>query len=135
MELNCTITTPEKLVHDGAAKLVVVPATDGELGVMPGHAPLMALLGTGELRIQEPGGARRSLFVQGGFVQIIENAVNVLATDAESAADIDLASAEAELARLEGESPTGLSAVEREARMAELAAAKVRVRIASRAAS
>ena len=133
-EMTCAVTTPEKLVHEGSARLVVVPAIDGELGVMPHHAPLMALLGAGEMRIHGVGGLEQSIFVRGGFVQVADNTVNVLATEAEPAGEIDRAAAEAEAARLRAERPARMTAGERAEYGERLRAAEIRARIAARGA-
>ena len=91
--LHCVITSPEGLIFDGKARFVVVPALDGELGILPRHAPLIAALGFGDLRIDlagAEGGApptgpdgKVHYFVEGGFVQVLADEVTVLATRAE----------------------------------------------------
>ena len=90
--LRCVITSPEGLIFDGKAKFIVVPAADGELGILPRHAPLIAALGFGALRIDLaegetgiPTGADGKIhyFVEGGFVQVLDNVVTVLPTRAE----------------------------------------------------
>ena len=88
MSIHCSITTPEKLVYEGTARMVVVPSSDGELGILPNHAALMSLLGVGELRLEAENGGQSSFFVSGGFVQVADDAVNVLATEAEAAGDL-----------------------------------------------
>ena len=104
MPLNLSITTPEGLVHEGEATMVVVPASDGELGILAGHAPLIAQLGAGSLRVH-PGNGKEELafFVDGGFAQVSGNQVLVLATRAESAGEIDRAGAEKDLEKLRAE--------------------------------
>lgn len=76
--MQVTIISPESAVFDGEAESVVAPAFDGELGVLPNHAPMMTLLGTGVLRVQA-GGITRRFRVQGGFLQVVRNRVRVLA--------------------------------------------------------
>ena len=71
-ELQCVVVTPEKAVLDEAADFVAVPMFDGELGVLPGRAPLIGRLGYGELRIRRGMDVRR-FFVDGGFVQVRAN--------------------------------------------------------------
>lgn len=133
MALTCSITTPERLVHEGPAHLVVVPASDGELGVLQGHAPLLALLGTGELRIRGETRDPASFFVRGGFVQILRDRVNVLATEAEEVPAIDPQDAAREAETLAGEVPgTGLSVEDREAWNERVRAARLRARLAAR---
>ncbi|MBN1444313.1 MAG: ATP synthase F1 subunit epsilon [Planctomycetes bacterium] len=103
--LQCTITTPEQRVFEGDATSVVLPAAAGELCILPRHAPLVGSLGFGELRITAPDGSTRRFFVQGGFLQVYQNAVTVLATSAVDAVDLDPAAEEAELARLQSMVP------------------------------
>ena len=131
MSIKCTITTPEKLVYEGDAKLVVVPAVDGELGVLPGHAPLMALLGIGELRIQADNSTER-FFVCGGFVQVIHNKVMVLATEADKSNEIDQQGAREALERILEEKPVGKPSIEEiETHNKDLRAAQMKVKIAA----
>ena len=131
MELTCSVTTPERLVHETSAKFVVVPAIDGELGILPRHAPLTALLGAGELRVQGAGGEKESIFVRGGFVQVIANSINVLATEAERADEIDRGAAKRELETAQAESRAGLSSDQLAERRERIRAAQVRARIAT----
>jgi F-type H+-transporting ATPase subunit epsilon len=88
-ELHCVIVTPEKALLDEAADLVVVPMFDGELGVLPGRAPLIGRLGYGELRMKR-GTQTQRFFVDGGFVQVRANTVTVLTARAQRAEDIDV---------------------------------------------
>lgn len=76
--MRVTVISPESAVFDGEANAVVAPAYDGELGILENHAPLMTVLGTGTLTVRTGGGARR-FHVQGGFLQVVQNSVRVLA--------------------------------------------------------
>jgi F-type H+-transporting ATPase subunit epsilon len=87
-ELHCVVVTPEKAVIDETADFVAVPMYDGELGVLPGRAPLIGRLGYGELRIRR-GTQSRRFFIDGGFVQVRANTVTVLTARAIRAEDID----------------------------------------------
>jgi F-type H+-transporting ATPase subunit epsilon len=91
-ELHCVIVTPEKALLDEAADFVAVPMFDGELGVLPGRAPLIGRLGYGELRMRR-GNETRRFFVDGGFVQVRANTVTVLTSRAMRAEDIDASAA------------------------------------------
>lgn len=135
MPIEVAITTPEGLVHKGQAKKVVLPAHDGELGVLPRHAPLIGKLGVGELRVSPAeGGGDLSIFVQGGFVEILENRVTVLAARAELTSTIDPAAAEREAMEIENEAPPEKPGIEaRAARAERISAAKKRARAARRA--
>jgi F-type H+-transporting ATPase subunit epsilon len=88
-ELHCVVVTPERAVIDEAADFVAVPMFDGELGVLPGRAPLIGRLGYGELRLKR-GAQTRRFFVDGGFVQVRANTVTVLTSRAMRAEDIDM---------------------------------------------
>jgi F-type H+-transporting ATPase subunit epsilon len=81
---NLAVITPERKLFDGPARFVVVPAFDGEVGILYDHAPFMALLGEGALRVETETGALR-FRVSGGFVQVVENRVSVLSETAEEA--------------------------------------------------
>jgi F-type H+-transporting ATPase subunit epsilon len=89
-ELHCVVVTPERAVLDEPADFVAVPMFDGELGVLPGRAPLVGRLGYGELRLRR-GMETRRFFVDGGFVQVHANTVTVLTSRAMRAEDIDTA--------------------------------------------
>jgi F-type H+-transporting ATPase subunit epsilon len=79
--LHVTVISPETTVFDGEAESVVVPAWDGEIGILRNHAPLMAVLGTGEMRVTR-GGAVERFQLEGGFVQVVDNVVTVLSEKA-----------------------------------------------------
>ena len=88
--LRVIVVTPEQTVFDAAAPFVALPLYDGELGVAPGHAPMIGRLGYGELRIgHEP--SQQSFYVDGGFVQVADNLVSVLTNRAIPAKKLDVA--------------------------------------------
>lgn len=76
--MHVTVISPEAAIFDGEAESVVAPAFDGEIGILPQHAPLMTLLGTGVLVVRKGAEARR-FRVQGGFLQVVDNRVRVVA--------------------------------------------------------
>ncbi len=82
--LSVAIISPEHVVYEGRAEMVVAPAWDGEVGILRGHAPLLALLGAGQLRVKE-GGQELHFTVSGGFLQVVEDRVTVLSETAEAA--------------------------------------------------
>jgi F-type H+-transporting ATPase subunit epsilon len=107
--LKCVVVTPERALLDARADSVVLPMYDGELGVMPGRAPLIGRLGFGELRIRL-GERVTYLYVDGGFVQVADNVVSVLTAKALKAEEIKpeaarqaLASADAALRKAVGD--------------------------------
>ena len=96
--LELEIATPERQVVSESVTDVQIPEKDGYIGILPGHAALLGLLGAGSLSYSA-GGSKRYLAIQGGFVEVSENHVRVLADVAEPAAEIDVAGAQADLAR------------------------------------
>jgi F-type H+-transporting ATPase subunit epsilon len=91
--IKCVVVTPERAVLDQVVDFVAVPMYDGELGVLPGRAPLIGRLGFGELRTRTEEKTFR-YFIDGGFVQIRSDVVTVLTPHAIPAAEIKLAAAE-----------------------------------------
>ena len=75
--LRVSVISPEASLYEGDAESVVAPAFDGEVGILTGHAPLMTLLGKGELRVGAGGQARR-FTVEGGFLQVVNDQVRVV---------------------------------------------------------
>lgn len=94
------IVTPEKKVFSEDVRFVVVPGAEGELGVLPEHAALMSALKIGVLKIQQEG-KNFKMAISGGFVEVRNSRVTVLADAAESADRIDRDRAEAAKARAE----------------------------------
>jgi F-type H+-transporting ATPase subunit epsilon len=74
--LHVSVISPEASLYEGDATSVVAPAFDGEVGILTGHAPMMTLLGKGELRIE--GTEARRFLVEGGFLQVVNNEVRVV---------------------------------------------------------
>ena len=68
--MHVTVVSPEQAVFDGAADAVVAPAYDGQVGILPRHAPFLTLLGTGALEVHQGGVATR-FQVSGGFLQVL----------------------------------------------------------------
>jgi F-type H+-transporting ATPase subunit epsilon len=81
MGLRVSVISPEKTLFEGEADQVVVPAWDGQLGVLQGHAPMLVLLGEGELRITQSGSDQR-FQIKGGFLQVADDVVTVLSEHA-----------------------------------------------------
>lgn len=93
MPILLEIVTPEKLAYSDTVDAVVLPGADGEMGVLPHHAPLLATLGIGELRIRK-GGEEDHFAIVGGFVQVRPDKVVVMAETADMASEIDLEKAQ-----------------------------------------
>src|SRR5262245_56775726 len=90
--LQCVVVTPEQAVLDEKVDFVALPMFDGELGVLPGRAPLIGLLGPGELRVRS-GAQTQRFFVDGGFAQVRADVVTVLTPRAVKGEAIDTAAA------------------------------------------
>jgi F-type H+-transporting ATPase subunit epsilon len=75
--LTVSVISPEKVLFEGTVNSVVAPAFDGEVGILPQHAPMMTLLGKGELRLGPDGSAGRFM-IEGGFLQVLNDAVRVV---------------------------------------------------------
>ncbi|HTG41954.1 MAG TPA: F0F1 ATP synthase subunit epsilon [Methylomirabilota bacterium] len=93
MPLQLEIVTPERLAYSDEVDSVQLPGIEGELGVLPHHAPLVSTLGVGELRIRK-GGTEESFAIVGGFLQVLPTKVVVLAETADMASEIDLEKAQ-----------------------------------------
>ena len=116
--LHVEVVTAERELYNGEANLVSAPGTEGRMGILPRHAALLTALAPGELRI-ELNGASEPLFVSGGFLEVSNNSVTVLADTAEHAEEIDQARAEEARRRAE----ESLRDVQSETDRAELQAA------------
>ena len=93
-KLSVEIVTGERSVYkEDDVDMVVAPGADGSLGILPSHAPLISLLATGELRIKK-GGDEEVLVTFGGFIEVVNNKVLILADSAERIEEIDFARAE-----------------------------------------
>ena len=100
MPIRLEIVTAEKQVYSGDVDVIIAPGIDGELAILPRHAPLMTMLRPGELRLRQ-GGEETSLAVTGGFMEVRPDKVTVLADAAERADEIDIERAEAAMRRAE----------------------------------
>jgi F-type H+-transporting ATPase subunit epsilon len=99
--LQCVVVTPEKTLIDEFVDFVALPVYDGELGVLPGHSPLTARLGYGELRTRQAQEVSR-YYVDGGFAQVRDDVVTVLTYRAVDAASVDPVAASRDLERAVG---------------------------------
>lgn len=94
--LNLEIVTPEKKVFDETVESVTIPSVSGDVGILTNHAPMISALRSGILTYTK-GGASEKMLISGGFVEISNNKVSVLANLAETAEEIDAANARLEL--------------------------------------
>ena len=81
--LQVSVISPERTVFEGQAEQVVAPAWDGEVGILRGHAPMLVLLGDGQVRIRS-GGQERKFRIAGGFLQTADDHVTILSEHADS---------------------------------------------------
>lgn len=132
MALTLEIVTPERLAYSDTVDSVVLPGTEGELGVLPHHAPLVSMLGVGELRIRK-GGAEESFAIAGGFLQVLPDKIVVMAETADMASEIDLETAQEARREAERALETGYTeGVDLSAARAALQQALLRIRVAER---
>ena len=98
------LVSPQRLVKSQPVEMVVVPGAEGDLGVLPGHSPLIAEVRPGVIDIHEGGKVGEQIFVAGGFCEVSPERCTVLAEEATPVAELDKAAAEARLqAASEGE--------------------------------
>ena len=129
LTLHVEVVTQDRNVYSGEADMVVAPGSEGVLGILPRHAPLLTLLQVGELRIKH-GNEEDVLFVAGGFLEVYHNVVTVLADAAERAEDIDSARAEEARRRAQTSLEQRASDVDRGALEGSLQRAIMRLRVA-----
>ncbi len=93
MTIHVDIVSAEAEIFSGLAEMVFAPAVMGEVGVLPGHAPLVTSLKPGEVRVKLPGGEEQSFYVSSGMLEIQPHVVTVLSDTAQRASDLDEAAA------------------------------------------
>jgi len=120
------------LAYSDTVDAVVLPGSEGELGVLPHHAPLVSMLGVGELRIRK-GGEEESFAIAGGFLQVRPDKVVVMAETADMASEIDLERAQEARREAERALESGyVEGADLSAARAQLQAALMRIRVAER---
>lgn len=129
-KIKCVIVTPEQTLLDEQYDFVVLPLFDGEMGIAPLHSPMIGRLGYGELRLTDGQRVDR-YYVDGGFVQVLNDTVTVLTNSAMPARDVDLEAAREQLRTASHRrAPTD---DERRLRDQQVAQARARIRAAERA--
>jgi F-type H+-transporting ATPase subunit epsilon len=123
------IVTPEKMVVRDSAEEVQIPGKNGYLGVLPGHAPLITELSTGELSYRN-GGQTHRFAVAWGFAEVLPDKVTVLAESAERAAEIDVARAQSDKKQAEEHLASGKTEEDFTKAEAELKRAETRLEVA-----
>ncbi len=100
MPIRCEIVSQDRTVFQGDADIVVLPGTDGEMGILPHHAPLLTTLQYGVIKVRSQG--KESIFtVAGGIAEIQPDIITILADAAENVEEIDVQRAEAARKRAE----------------------------------
>lgn len=129
------LVSPEKLLLSRAVEMAVLPASEGEMGVLPGHAPMIVTLGGGVIRVTEGGQVTERLFVDGGFAEVTPDRCTVLANEATPVAQLSRATAETRLREAEEAftAAAGDTPERRDAAMARLLSARAMVQAAEAA--
>jgi F-type H+-transporting ATPase subunit epsilon len=132
MPLSLDIVTPERVVlSEDGFDIVIAPGSEGELGILPQHAALMTMLSIGELRARR-GADEVSMAIAGGFLEVRDDRVTVLADAAERSEEIDIARAEDARRKAQESMATRQVDVDVAAVMAAARRSEVRIRVAQR---
>ncbi len=129
------LVSPEKLLLSRQVEMAVLPASEGEMGVLPGHSPMIVTLGGGIIRVTEGGQVTERLFVAGGFAEVTPERCTVLANEATPVAQLSRAATEARLREAEAAYTAAASDTpeKRDAAMARLTSARAMVQAAEAA--
>ena len=125
--LELELVSPESLLLSQPVEMVVVPGTEGDFGVLPGHAPLIANIRPGALVVFEGGNAAERFFLAGGFAEVTTERCTILAEGAMRVADIDRAAAEQEIRDLREDIAQLAEDADRDAVAASLAIAEAKL--------
>jgi F-type H+-transporting ATPase subunit epsilon len=128
--IRCLVVTPERTTLDEPVDFAAIPLYDGELGILPGHTPLIGRLGYGTLRVKS-GGAERRYFVDGGFAQLRDDVLTVLTQRAIPADQLDASAAAGELDK--ARSMVATTDLQREEKERAIARARAQLRTAESA--
>ena len=105
MPVQFELVSPERLILSTEVEMVVVPGTEGNFGVLPGHAPLISTIRPGTIDIYQGGAVTERIFVVGGIAEVTPARCTVLADEAMAPSDLDRAAIETELQTIEGHLP------------------------------
>jgi F-type H+-transporting ATPase subunit epsilon len=131
MPTHLEIVTIERKVYSEDVDMVIAPGSEGELGILPNHTPLLTTLTEGVLRVKR-GGEEEVFAIGGGIMEVLPNKVIVLADAAEASDEIDVARAEQARQRAEALLKERKPGVELEAALAALRRSQVRLKVAQR---
>jgi F-type H+-transporting ATPase subunit epsilon len=130
------LVSPEKLLLSRPVEMATIPAAEGDMGVLPGHSPMIVALKGGVIEVRENGAVTERLFVPGGFAEITPTRVTVLADDATPVAQLSRTAAQAKVTEAEAayNAATADATPEvRELAMERLLAARIMVEVAGAA--
>ncbi|KZY61841.1 F0F1 ATP synthase subunit epsilon [Oleiphilus sp. HI0071] len=128
ISVHCDIVSAEKQIYSGLVELVVAVGELGDLGIAPGHAPLMTSLKPGPVRIVKQGGEEEVFYVTGGYLEVQPNVVTILSDTAQRADDLDEAAALEAKAEAEREFANQSGEMDYSRAAAQLAEAAARLR-------
>lgn len=131
--ITLNIATAERETYSGEADYVVAPSTEGQVTILPRHAALMTTLMSGELRFRDEDSSEQSIALSGGFMEVLNDEVTILADAAERPDEIDVARADDAMQRARDRIASHAVDVDIERALASLRRAQTRVRLASRA--
>ena len=129
MTIHCDVVSAEEEIFSGRVTMVVATGTVGELGIMPGHAPLLTGIKPGPVRLLMDNGTEETIFASGGFVEVQPGVVTVLADTAVRAADLDEAAAQKAMEEAEAAMANQSAEFEYSVAAAQLAEAAAQLRI------
>ena len=129
--MRLEIVTAERVVYSEDVNVLVAPGIDGELGILPRHAPLLTVLKPGEIRVVRDG-EESYIAVSGGFLEVMGNKVTILADTAEHASEIDIQRSEEALERARGRVAASASDADLERALASMRRSQARLKVARR---
>ncbi len=129
--LRVEVVTAERTVLEEEADMVIAPGIDGELAILPRHAPLLTMLKPGEIRVVKDG-EDSFMSVSGGFMEVLGNKVTILADTAEHVEEIDMQRAEEALRRATESVEASASDMDLERALASLRRSQARIKVARR---
>ncbi len=131
MTLKLEILTAERQIYSGEVDIVIAPGELGELGILPRHAPLLTPLQPGELRIRK-GNEEITMTVTGGFMEMFQDTLTILADAAERAEEIDVERAREAMRKAEERIRTTTSDMDLSRALASLRRSQLRIKVAER---
>ena len=129
--MRLEIVSAERVVYSEEVSILVAPGADGELGILPRHAPLLSVLKPGEIRVVKDG-EESYIAVSGGFMEVLGNKVTILADAAEHAEEIDIERTEMALKRAQERVASSASDTDLETAMASIRRSQARLNVARR---